>query len=268
MSVSFDRIAERYDATRGFGSGISEQVGQGIVREGRFGADTRVLEIGVGTGRIALPVLAAAPVGLRYTGVDISPAMMAQLRAKLPQGQLLALLQADAEHLPLPNARIDAILEMHVLHLVGSVENVVAEAQRVLRPGGLFISGYNHRASDSALHELSQGRLSAVLNELGFTPTRRRRPQREEAGEITQALRRAFGTPRVAVLAEWEERTTPREMLDALTQRTWSSTWDIPPDVLHEAVRRLEAQARDQFPDLNTPVVGATQFKVEIYTHT
>jgi SAM-dependent methyltransferase len=56
-----------------------------------------VLELGIGTGRVALALVAA---GLEVHGVDSSPAMVAQLRAK-PAGQTIEVLVADmAESLP------------------------------------------------------------------------------------------------------------------------------------------------------------------------
>jgi hypothetical protein len=129
-----------------------------------------------------------------------------------------------------------------------------------------LISGYNHHATNTTLYDLTNRQWLQVLHELGFVEVRRRRAHREAAGEITQALRAAFGEPRVAVLAEWEERSTPRSVLDALAQRTWSLTWEIPDDVLHPAVQRLETLAREQFDDLDAPIMHESQFKIELYT--
>src|SRR5215216_6319362 len=53
MSISFDRIAERYDATRGFPPGIEAQIGAAFRRLSSLHTGARLLEIGVGTGRIA-----------------------------------------------------------------------------------------------------------------------------------------------------------------------------------------------------------------------
>ena len=50
-----------------------------------------VLELGVGTGRLALPLAAA---GLEVTGIDVSAAMLDRLRAK-PGGEAIALVQGD-----------------------------------------------------------------------------------------------------------------------------------------------------------------------------
>jgi ubiquinone/menaquinone biosynthesis C-methylase UbiE len=78
--VSFDRAAEYYDATRGYAEGSAERIRDAIAAYAGAGQHTRFLELGVGTGRIALPFIRA---GYDYTGVDISPAMMQRLAGKL-----------------------------------------------------------------------------------------------------------------------------------------------------------------------------------------
>src|SRR5690348_12256315 len=103
MSLSFDRVAECYDATRGFPPGIDQQIGAGFRRASGLPAGARLLEIGVGTGRIAIPLAAQ---GYRYTGVDISTAMMQRLRERLPDSIALDLVRADATALPLRDASI------------------------------------------------------------------------------------------------------------------------------------------------------------------
>jgi SAM-dependent methyltransferase len=60
------------------------------------GDGARVLELGVGTGRIALPL---AQEGLAVTGVDASAAMLAALKAK-PGGELVRAVEADMADLP------------------------------------------------------------------------------------------------------------------------------------------------------------------------
>jgi SAM-dependent methyltransferase len=58
------------------------------------------LELAVGTGRIALPLAAH---GIRVDGIDISPAMLAQLRAK-PGGDQIAVTIGDFADVPVPGA--------------------------------------------------------------------------------------------------------------------------------------------------------------------
>jgi 2-polyprenyl-3-methyl-5-hydroxy-6-metoxy-1,4-benzoquinol methylase len=69
-SIDFDRAAGFYDATRDVGQVVSEWTLQ-VLRD-HLPEHGRVLEIGVGTGLIALPLLAD---GIRVTGLDLSSLM-------------------------------------------------------------------------------------------------------------------------------------------------------------------------------------------------
>ncbi len=103
-----------------------------LVRLGE-GPHDDVLLVGVGSG-LDLPLL---PPGPRYTGLDLTPAMLARARRQAARLSLdIRLDQGDARHLPYPAAAFDVV----VLHLILAVtphpERVLREAARVLRPGG------------------------------------------------------------------------------------------------------------------------------------
>src|SRR5882757_8901159 len=109
--ASFDRAAEYYDTTRGYAAGSDERIRDAIVAYTAANSDTHFLELGVGTGRIALPFIRA---GYDYTGVDLSPAMMARLADKLAGDADAAayrfeLREADITALPFEAARFDVI---------------------------------------------------------------------------------------------------------------------------------------------------------------
>src|SRR5439155_3057000 len=155
--VLFDRAAEYYDTTRGYADGSAERIRDAIAAYTGAGRDTRFLELGVGTGRIALPFIRA---GYDYTGVDISAAMMARLAGKLAGDAGAAyryqLHEADITALPFEAARFDVIIAVHVLHLVEDWQRAVQEARRVLRPGGWLLCGSDEMAGeDSASADLS-----------------------------------------------------------------------------------------------------------------
>lgn len=86
----------------------------------------RVLELGVGTGRLLAQV--DAPVRI---GVDVAPAMLAQAR---PHGLALAL--ADGARLPFAARSFDAVLAGKGVLRYLDPDSALAEAARVLRPAG------------------------------------------------------------------------------------------------------------------------------------
>ncbi len=110
----------------------------------RLRPDDRLLEIGVGTGRIARPLLAR---GYHLTGVDVSREMMARLRAQLPpESPRPDLLQGDATRLALADACFEVVISVHIFHLIPAWPQALSEVRRVLAPGGALLQGYNHRS--------------------------------------------------------------------------------------------------------------------------
>lgn len=92
-----------------------------------------VLELGAGTGDL-LPHLAAA--GLRPTGLDRSPTMLAQARRKLPgRGLAGVLVRGDARALPFPAATFGSVVATFPSGYILATETW-REIERVLRPGG------------------------------------------------------------------------------------------------------------------------------------
>lgn len=99
-------------------------------------APADVLLVGVGSG-LDLPLL---PPGPRYTGLDLTPAMLARAQRKAADLKLTIRLDVgDARSMPYGDAAFDVV----VLHLILAVtphpERVLAEAARVLRCGGRIL---------------------------------------------------------------------------------------------------------------------------------
>lgn len=130
---SYTLLAPVYDALVAPFTAAARRNSLALLREGPH-AD--VLLVGVGSG-LDLPLL---PRGPRYTGLDLTPAMLARARRKAAAVQLeIRLDVGDARRLPYGDARFDAV----VLHLILAVtphpERVLAEAARVLRRGGQIL---------------------------------------------------------------------------------------------------------------------------------
>ena len=96
----------------------------------------RLLDIGTGTGRI-LELL--APVSERSVGLDVSRDMVAAARAKLGEARLsrASVRHGDLHRPPFEAASFDVAVMHHVLHLLDDPGEAVADAARLLRPGGL-----------------------------------------------------------------------------------------------------------------------------------
>lgn len=93
-------------------------------------AGTQVLDLACGPGVVAG---SAAARGAVVCGLDFSAAMLAEARATHPSVQFV---HADAEAVPLRDASFDAVVSNFGLHHVPRPALALAEARRVLRPGG------------------------------------------------------------------------------------------------------------------------------------
>jgi SAM-dependent methyltransferase len=128
-SIVFDRVADRYDQTRG-GQRRGRVLGAAVAPWLVPGA--RTLEIGVGTGLVAAALRAD---GRPVVGVDLSPGMLAHARARV--GPVVA--RADAHVLPVADSALDNVYIVWVLHVVADPATVVRECARVLRVGGRVV---------------------------------------------------------------------------------------------------------------------------------
>jgi SAM-dependent methyltransferase len=111
-------------------------LGRWIAWSGRLKAGQTFLEPGCGTG----PLLVAAQASNAHiVGVDVGLRWLVLAAARLRDRNASALLVcAGAERLPLRDASVDVVASESLLENVSSAEGAVAEAARVLRPGGWF----------------------------------------------------------------------------------------------------------------------------------
>ena len=116
----------------------------------------RGLEIGVGSGRFA------APLGVQM-GLDPSPAMLARAAARG-----IEVVKGVAEHLPFASCSFDHALVVTTLCFLDSPARMLAEAQRVLRPGGRLVIGFIDRDSPPGQAYLTHQSESVFYHEAIF----------------------------------------------------------------------------------------------------
>lgn len=263
-SISFDPIAERYDNTRYYPPAVAAQIAEGLMHLGGLSAGSSLLEIGIGTGRIALPLLAK---GINVTGVDISPRMVEVLRQKLAKSQAadttrvwgtLNIVMADMTALPFDTDSFDGAVGVHVFHLVPGWQRALDEVLRVVRPGGAFLLGQDTRAHE-AMHGIHD-RWDEIIHELGYTIER---VGAEDYETVVAELRSRGLTYDEHNVTTWQEPMPPRSALKRIVDREWSQTWRIPDDIFAESARRITAWAEQQFgAGLDTPQPITYAFKV------
>lgn len=135
---SYDPVAEVYGR---WAARLLQPLVERLLDLAQAGAEARILDIGTGTGVVALE---AARRGASVVGVDLSEGMLAYA-ARSAQAAGLApaveLRRMDAQALDLPDATFDAVTSLFALLHFPDPETALLEMRRVLRPGGRVVVG-------------------------------------------------------------------------------------------------------------------------------
>ncbi len=258
-SISFDRAADIYDQTRGFPPGIGDLVAEAALDF--LPPNARVLEVGIGTGRIAKPLLAR---GAEVWGIDLSPKMMARLLETLPPGaKRPPLTLTDAAALPFLSASFDAAASVHVFHLIANWRAALAEVRRALRPGGVFLIGYDWRDSDSPGERL-RDRWRAIIAARGVA----NQPGAHDFADVNAHLRAGGATVDERAVGHWTTTRTLAQHIESIEHRTWSSSWDVPESFFAECLAELRAWAAREFGALEREFTTAHKFVWQCYRWT
>jgi SAM-dependent methyltransferase len=253
--VSFDRAAEYYDRTRA----LPAETLAGVVAllAAELAGRGRCLEIGVGTGRIALPLSEA---GQSMAGIDVSPAMLAQLVRKSGGSPPFPLALADATRLPFRDAAFGAALSVHVLHLISQWDAAVAELLRVVCPGGLVLvdlGGAKDPVADPVEDLFSAEAGIAARDRPGLT--------REREAELDERLADAGCAARslAGVPLTWEG--TLAEHIDRLEKGIYSWTWGADQEARHRAAEVVRTWAAKEFGPLDVSRRRSSEIRYRAY---
>ena len=135
----FDRVAPRYDKlNRILSAGRDVGWRRGPIALARLGPGEVALDVGVGTGDLALGVLTASDPSARVIGIDLSPLMLEAARRRAgPQARArFAPLLATAERLPFEDGTFDRVVAGFAVRNFGDLSHGLREMRRVLRAGG------------------------------------------------------------------------------------------------------------------------------------
>jgi SAM-dependent methyltransferase len=186
----------------------------------------RVLDVGAGTGKLTRELAAR---GLDVVAVEPLPGMREQLARAVPG---VPVHPGTAEHIPLPDGSVDAVLAAQAWHWVDQAR-AVPEVARVLVPGGQLGLAWNMR--DDRADWVAQ--LSQILHDPG-------------EGDGSRGGAVAIGPPFGPVqhrTIEWTHRLTRDQLLDMVSSRSYVITM---PAAQRAEVLAAVGRLADTHPDL------------------
>lgn len=200
--------------------------------------DLNCLEIGVGTGRFALPL---ARSGVTMTGIDLSELMLRSLVDK-SEGAHVSLSVADATRLPFRDAVFDAGLACHVFHLIEDWPAALSELFRVVGSGRIA-HDFGHFGRGQWLEVLQR-----FLREAGLPA---RHIGANSAEEVDAAARDLGAAVRLLEPIADVRRSTLNKSIDGLERGTFSITWGADDATRKAAADRVREWAAERFGDLD-----------------
>jgi len=168
---SYDAFADEFDQF----DEIRDPPLQTLFSLAPLGGCERLLDVGTGTGIVALEAARRIGSNAEITGVDLSDGLLRRAHRKALDfgwGDKICFLKMDAEALAIKDSSFDLILSLFALLHFPDPKRALAEMFRVLRPGGvavialgsappwLSLRGFGHRIARSPdLLQLARGRL-------------------------------------------------------------------------------------------------------------
>jgi SAM-dependent methyltransferase len=239
-SVPFDRAVEYYDRTRSLSDEAQRASTALLAAELRQRG--RCLEVGVGTGLIALPLARA---GVRMVGLDLSAPMLAKMVEKVGGRASFPLVVGDATSLPFGDGCFGGAILRHVLHLVPRWERAVSELARTISAGGVVIVSRGdvpvewREATDRFVELVGRPSLA------GLDP-------RDEA-RMDEVFARAGARPRDLPAIPERLPQSLGEFVDQMGEGMHSWTWNVEERTRREAAEDVRRWVSQRFGTLDPP---------------
>jgi SAM-dependent methyltransferase len=268
--AEFDEIAPVYDETRGV---LNDETTRGIKKMlGKHDCHS-ILEIGVGTGRVAFPLVKS---DFQVTGVDLSRRMMERASSKGIKNLVLA----EGSQVPFKNKTFDATMMAHVFHILQDPVSVLHESARVSRigvfalvrkggmgrwwsyfrpEGGLYGDGSDgpdsgdRPSGDRTREYLEESRKSfrAIAEKYGWS-LEKQRQLHPRNWQREQEILTNYPPNDLVTVSETEITLTLEDRLASFEKNAYSYMMGMPEEMRQEIIREIRANAA-KFPESASP---------------
>ena len=260
-SLDFNAMTELYDETRIFDRRCFDSAVDYMVNRYPPRLYPRLLEPGIGTGRIAIPL---AERGYQVWGVDIAGEMLIVLQKNMAHsGKPLPIyaIQADVLELPFRNGEFDIIIVAHLFYFIQQWQKAVNEILRIIKPGNPLIlmhtgSGTEVPFLNTRYKELCAGQ-GYVVPDIGVKSTKEVAEYAAGLGCKVESIRDRW---------QWTSRLRLDQAFYYLKARAYSFTTFAPDDVHTIAMDNLENQLKSQFSSLETEIEVPNRIYIIVIT--
>ena len=230
----FDRISEVYDETR---EPLTEEALDKVTLVLSNDGCRRILEVGIGTGRIAKPLQHR---NFEIVGVDFSRGMLTKAQRKGIEN----LVMGDANHLPFGDKTVDAAVLAHMLYLLESPAETFGKLARVTRNEIVVFVRKRDGASSSFPTGDERGVLRQTFRkaaeEMGYTLPSRPDEWRDRFRNEIEFLS-SFPPSELLTIQDVDVTTTLGERLSFFEKRAYGYPTGIPDDVFHKVIERVKS---------------------------
>jgi SAM-dependent methyltransferase len=243
--VDFTRGAGAYD--RRHGASLAPDAIQRMTAAAHLPAGALILDIGAGTGRVAIPLAAT---GRSVVALDPAKAMLRQLINKSEgEGGRVDAVAGEGSKLPFHDSQFDAVMFARVLYLMTDWRNVLSEAIRVLKPAGRILHEWGNGVADEEWVQIRE-HARQVFERAGVANPFHPGVRTEQ--EVEHVLRDEGLTLISEIRLEGTASLTLAEFLGRIVNGECSYTWNMPAKLLPACLTELERWAAERF-DLHQP---------------
>lgn len=236
--VDFSGNASVYDQRHG--AALSPEATHDLLAAAELPPGSRVLEVGAGTGRVAIPLAVA---GCIVFALDPAQAMLHELCNKAGGGKPVAV-AGVAVPLPFPPACFDAVVFARILYLLPDWQGALAEAVRVLKPGGCLLHEWGNGTAGEewvAIREKAREMFVAAGLKTPFHPG-------AHTEEEVEACLAEKGFRKAADLRlESDVRMTLAEFLGRIVDGETTYTWQVSRKIQRKCLPQLREWAARNF---------------------